>query len=77
VPLREVNGVRLLVEESGSGDPLMLVHGSWNDRQAWALVEDGLARRFRVVSYDRRGHTGSEDSAEPGSRRDDEVTSRA
>jgi pimeloyl-ACP methyl ester carboxylesterase len=72
VPLREVHGVRLLVEESGSGDPLMLVHGSWNDRQAWALVEDGLARRFRVVSYDRRGHTGSEDSAEPGSRRDDE-----
>ena len=72
MPLREVNGVRLLVEESGSGDPLVLVHGSWDDRHVWALVEDDLARRFRVVSYDRRGHTGSEDSAEPGSRRDDE-----
>jgi pimeloyl-ACP methyl ester carboxylesterase len=72
VPLREVNGVRLLVQESGSGDPLVLVHGSWDDRHAWALVEDDLARRFRVVSYDRRGHSGSEDSAEPGSRRDDE-----
>ena len=31
-----------------------------------------MARRFRVVSYDRRGHTGSQDSPEPGSRRDDE-----
>lgn len=72
MPLHEVNGVRLLVEESGSGDPLVLVHGSWDDRHAWALVEDDLARRFRVVSYDRRGHSGSEDSAEPGSRRDDE-----
>ena len=72
MPLREVNGVRLLVEESGSGDPLVLVHGSWDDRQVWALIEDDLARRFRVVSYDRRGHTGSEDGAERGSRRDDE-----
>jgi pimeloyl-ACP methyl ester carboxylesterase len=72
VPLREINGVRLLVEESGSGDPLVLVHGSWDDRQTWALIEGDLARRFRLVSYDRRGHTGSDDSAAPGSRRDDE-----
>ena len=64
--------MRLLVEESGGGEPLVLVHGSWDDRQAWALIEEDLARRFRVVSYDRRGHTGSEDSPEPGTRRDDE-----
>jgi pimeloyl-ACP methyl ester carboxylesterase len=72
VPLLEVNGVRLLVEQSGEGDPLVLVHGSWDHRLVWALIEESLAKRFRVVSYDRRGHTGSEDSSEPGSRRDDE-----
>ena len=72
MPLLEVNGVRLLVEELGSGEPLVLVHGSWDDRQVWAFIEEDLARRWRAVSYDRRGHTGSEDSAEPGSRRDDE-----
>jgi pimeloyl-ACP methyl ester carboxylesterase len=72
VPPVEVNGVRLLVEESGGGDPLVLVHGSWDDRQVWALIEEDLARRFRVISYDRRGHTGSQDSHEPGTRRDDE-----
>jgi pimeloyl-ACP methyl ester carboxylesterase len=72
MPLREVNGLRLLVEESGDGDPLVLVHGSWADRQGWALVEDALARSFRVTSYDRRGHTGSEDGPAGATRRDDE-----
>ena len=70
MPLHDVNGVRLLVEESGSGDPVVLVHGSWDSRDTWALVEDRLAKSFRVVSYDRRGHSGSD--AASGSRRDDE-----
>jgi pimeloyl-ACP methyl ester carboxylesterase len=72
VALVEINGVRLLVEETGSGEPLVLVHGSWDDPQAWAFVEDELAKSFCVISYDRRGHTGSGDSPHPGSRRDDE-----
>ena len=72
MPLREVNGVRLMVEESGSGDTVVLVHGSWDDRQVWTLIEEDLAKRSRVVSYDRRGHTGSDDGSDPGTRRDDE-----
>lgn len=67
-----MNGVRLLVEESGDGAPMVLVHGSWGDRQTWAFVEEDLARSFRVVSYDRCGNSGSEDRPDPGSRRDDE-----
>lgn len=70
--LREVNGVRLRVEESGEGEPFVLVHGSWGDRDAWALVEPKLAEHFHVISYDRRGHTGSEDGAPGATRRDDE-----
>jgi pimeloyl-ACP methyl ester carboxylesterase len=72
VPLREVNGVRLMVDETGNGEPLVLVHGSWGDRQGWTLVLGELGRQFRVISYDRRGHSESEDSREPGTRRDDE-----
>jgi pimeloyl-ACP methyl ester carboxylesterase len=72
MPLVRVHGVRLLVQEAGSGEPLVLVHGSWGDRRVWAFVEDDLARSFRVVSYDRRGHSDSEDGPGPGSRRDDE-----
>jgi pimeloyl-ACP methyl ester carboxylesterase len=60
------------VEESGEGDPLVLVHGSWDDRNVWAQIEESLGQRFRVVSYDRCGHTDSEDRTEPATRRDDE-----
>lgn len=72
MPLAEINGVRLLVEESGRGDPLVLVHGSWDEHRIWAPVEPRLAERSRVIRYDRRGHTASEDGAVPGTRRDDE-----
>ncbi|HVE45210.1 MAG TPA: alpha/beta hydrolase, partial [Acidimicrobiales bacterium] len=58
--------------DAGHGPPIVLVHGSWDDRHVWALVEDDLAKSFRVVSYDRRGHTDSEEPREPGTRRDDE-----
>lgn len=68
----EANAVRLQVEQSGSGDPLVLVHGSWDGRRVWELIEDELAQQFRVISYDRRGHGHSEDGAEGGTRRDDE-----
>jgi pimeloyl-ACP methyl ester carboxylesterase len=71
--VREINGVGLLVEQSGGGEqPLVLVHGSWDDRRTWAFVEEDLGRGFRVVTYDRRGHSGSADGPGPDSRRDDE-----
>lgn len=72
MPLVTVNSLQLHVEEAGTGDFVVLIHGSWDDRQVWSLIEEDLARRFRVVSYDRRGHGGSEDGKKPGLRRDDE-----
>lgn len=67
-----VNGVRLRWEIAGDfGEPLVLVHGSWGDRQNWAGVVPALARSFRVLSYDRRGHSQSERPSGQGSVRDD------
>jgi pimeloyl-ACP methyl ester carboxylesterase len=42
--------------EGGSGAPLVLVHGSWGDRQIWEPVRPGLGRSFRTIAYSRRGH---------------------
>lgn len=67
-----VNGVRIYWEIAGEvGDPLVLVHGSWGDHQNWASVAPALSRSFRVLTYDRRGHSLSERPAGQGSVRDD------
>lgn len=56
-----VNEVRIAYADTGgSGAPLVLVHGSWGSHHSWDPVVPGLAGRFRVVSYDRRGHSESE-----------------
>jgi pimeloyl-ACP methyl ester carboxylesterase len=62
-----INGVELYYELSGSGEPLVLVHGSWGDHHNWDPVVSPLAESFRVLAYDRRGHSASERPAGQGS----------
>lgn len=70
--MANVNGVRLSYDVSGIGDiPLVLVHGSWSSRRNWALVVPHLADSFRVLTYDRRGHSESERPSGQGSVRED------
>jgi pimeloyl-ACP methyl ester carboxylesterase len=67
MPETEANGVRLYYEIHGSGEPVVLVHGSWVDATRWRFVVPGLAESFRVLAYDRRGHSRSERPDAPGS----------
>lgn len=56
-----VNSVRIAYASTGiDGEPLVLVHGSWGSRHNWDRVVPGLAEHFRVIAYDRRGHSESE-----------------
>ncbi|GHB46346.1 alpha/beta hydrolase [Streptomyces cirratus] len=72
MPRARVNGVELFYEVTGEGDPLVLVHGSWADHHTWRLVVPRLAESYRVVVYDRRGHSRSERPPGPGTRTQDE-----
>jgi pimeloyl-ACP methyl ester carboxylesterase len=65
---QRVNGIDFHVEQTGSGDPLVLIHGGWGSTARWALIVDGLAETFGVVNYDRRGHGHSGHSATPATR---------
>lgn len=72
MPSSRVNGISMYWEVAGDGgDPLVLVHGSWGDHQNWAPVVPALSRSFRVLTYDRRGHSRSERPTGQGSVRDD------
>ena len=67
-----VNGIRIYWETTGAdGEPLVLVHGSWGDHANWASVIPALSQPFRVLTYDRRGHSRSERPDGQGSIRDD------
>jgi len=72
MPTSEVNGIRMYWEINGeAGDPIVLVHGSWGDHRNWAAVVPALSRSFRVLTYDRRGHSRSARPAGQGSVRED------
>jgi pimeloyl-ACP methyl ester carboxylesterase len=67
-----VNGIQLFYELHGAGAvPVVLVHGSWDSHHDWDLVVPPLAKVFRVLTYDRRGHSQSERPAGQGSVRED------
>jgi pimeloyl-ACP methyl ester carboxylesterase len=67
-----VNDVQLYWELTGnSGEPLVLVHGSWVDHHNWDAVVPALSQSFRVLTYDRRGHSQSDRPASQGSVRED------
>ncbi|MEU3774866.1 alpha/beta hydrolase [Streptomyces sp. NPDC032472] len=74
MPRARVNGVELFYEAEGpaGGEPLVLVHGSWSDHLGWRFVLPRLAQTYRVLAYDRRGHSRSERPPGQGSRREDE-----
>jgi haloacetate dehalogenase len=55
-----VNGVQIAFEESGSGFPIVLLHGFPRTRRLWSKVTPALSPRFTVVAADRRGYGESE-----------------
>lgn len=65
-----VNGVELYYEREGAGDRIALTHGAWTDSRTWRQMVDRLADRFEVVTWDRRGHSRSEDGPPGGVRQD-------
>lgn len=44
-----------------------MLHGSWADHANWRYVVPGLSKNFRVLTYDRRGHSKSERVTTQGS----------
>ena len=67
MPYATVNSVQLYYEISGSGEPVVLVHGSRGDHHNWDPVVPLLSQSFQVVTFDRRGHSQSQTGSGQGS----------
>lgn len=52
------NGVKMRYVEQGSGEPVVLLHGSGGSLNTWinrGILQD-LAKNYRVIAFDARGH---------------------
>ena len=51
-----VNGAELAVSERGTGEPVVLVHGSASDARTWDRQVAAFSASFRTITYSRRHH---------------------
>ena len=52
----QVNGIELHYDVQGSGEPLIMLHGFAMCGTMWTPVLQELAKRYRVINVDMRGH---------------------
>lgn len=59
------DGVQLSVRDyGGDGDPLVLIHGLGASQKSWRRLITQLGDRYRIITYDQRGHGGSSQSSD-------------
>jgi len=56
LPKFNIRDAALEYVEKGSGDPVLLVHGSASDYRTWGAQLSAFSRRYRTVAYSRRYH---------------------
>ena len=56
MPFANVTDGRLFYNSYGKGRPLVLIHSAWATHAWWRWQIPDLSRRYRIVSYDVRGH---------------------
>jgi pimeloyl-ACP methyl ester carboxylesterase len=61
----DVNGVHMYYEVSGSGEPLVLLHGGFGGAHIWAAQVTDLAERFSVFVPEQRGRGHTADAKGP------------
>jgi len=54
------NGIEIYYQEFGTGDPLVFLHGGMGTSEMARPVTEVLAKHFRVISPDSRGHGRTE-----------------
>jgi len=69
----EVNGTRLRYALSGSGEPLVFIHGFTLDLRMWDAQMEAFTRNYQVLRYDVRGFGESAPPTEEGHSHTDDL----
>lgn len=54
--IAEVNGIKLCYEKSGSGSPILLLHGNTQTHRIFSVVTRELEKTYTVYAVDSRDH---------------------
>jgi pimeloyl-ACP methyl ester carboxylesterase len=65
--LVNADGVRLYVEETGAGDPIVFVHELHSDHREWEAQVRWFSRCYRCITFNARGYPPSDVPADPSS----------
>lgn len=60
MPIARLNGIEVYYAEQGAGFSVVMTHGLGDCAELWAGLAEALADRYRVVSWDMRGHYRTE-----------------
>ncbi|NHJ14826.1 MAG: alpha/beta fold hydrolase, partial [Candidatus Thorarchaeota archaeon] len=60
----DLNGTRIAYEESGTGEPLILLHSGVADMRLWNPQMEVFSKYFQVIRYDARGYGKSSEPRE-------------
>jgi pimeloyl-ACP methyl ester carboxylesterase len=52
----EINGTKLFYEITGEGTPLVFLHGWTCDHRNWNSQVEYFSKKYKVITYDARGH---------------------
>src|SRR5580658_1873508 len=60
MPIAQVNGQRIHYQDTGgAGPPVIFSHGLFMDHEMFAPQVAALKGRYRVITWDERGHGGT------------------
>ncbi|GFP76337.1 alpha/beta fold hydrolase [Clostridium fungisolvens] len=56
----KINNSNLFYSLTGEGEPLVFIHGNFNDSRIWDYQIDDFSRNYKVIRYDLRGYGKSD-----------------
>jgi 3-oxoadipate enol-lactonase len=65
MPIIRANGINTYYEITGSGEPLIFVHGLGSSTRDWEHQVEFFSKKYQVITYDLRGHGKTDKPAGP------------